>query len=99
MSEESQSIIRESEKLKLDNERWKNRRGMAWKAFYLACTLTVVLFLAALGLWFTGDTETINAASEWSVILVGALGGLWSVVAAYIGSAAYSDVRLLKKEE
>ena len=41
--------------------------------------------------------EKINAIGELWPVITALLGGPWGVVMAYIGTAAYSDVRILNK--
>lgn len=83
-------------KQEIEDERWKNRRKMAWKAFNLASILSVVVVVAIIVSVIFGTPEEIEAGAEYWAAIGVILGGLWGVVMAYIGSAAYSEVKLQK---
>jgi len=78
----------------IQDVRWRNRRRMAWKAFNLASFLSVFTIVGISLLVIFGTPEKIESASNsWAALGI-VFGGLWGVVMAYIGSAAYSDTRV-----
>lgn len=93
-AERRASIKTESE---IEANRWENRRKMAWKAFKLASRLSVLTVIGIFVLVIFAPADQVKAASEHWAALGIVFGGLWGVVMAYIGSSAYSDVRLFKK--
>lgn len=88
----SQEFSPEEKKLELEFRRWKNRRKMA----YSALATGIIVCLAATGVMTFSDIERVKTLGELGAVFLGILGFLGSIVVAYVGSAAYSDVRLWK---
>lgn len=82
----------EEKKFELESRRWTNRRKMAYTALYVGCGIC----MSATGLLLFGDIERVKALGELGTVFLGMLGFLGGIVMAYIGSAAYSDVKLWK---
>lgn len=86
----SKDFSEEEKKLELENRRWNNRRKMA----YSALGTGIVICLTVISIMAFADIERIKAISESGAVFLGVLGFLGSIVVAYVGTAAYSDVRL-----
>lgn len=80
----------EEQKLELESKRWTNRRKMAWGSFFflIGLTGTIGAFLAL------ASPERIAAAHTFEMTIVSILGVFAGIIMAYIGTAAYSEVRL-----
>jgi len=78
------------EKLDMESARWVNRRKMAWASLYLSLGITFsILYIIAFG-----TIDRVNALAQYGAIILGMYGFCAGIIMAYIGSAAYSDVRL-----
>lgn len=74
------------EDLQLTLRKWRHRRFMAYTALWGALAIVgVVMMLAALG--------QSGELSEFSALLIMALGGLFSIVGAYFGFSTWYDRR------
>jgi hypothetical protein len=82
----------EEKKFDLESRRWANRRKMAYIALLTGCGVCG----SVVGVLLFGDIERVKAMGELGSVLLGVLGFLGGTVMAYIGSAAYSDVKLWK---
>jgi len=82
----------EEKKFNLESRRWQNRRKMAYVALGTGCLIcTAAVCIAAFS-----SIERVNALGELGAVFLGILGFLGSIVVAYVGTAAYSEVRLWK---
>jgi hypothetical protein len=84
----------EDNNLEIEKKRWENRRKMAWRSWYflVGFSMTIGIFL------LFAPNEKIAAASAFEMTIVSILGVFAGIVMAYIGSAAYSDVRIGKNQ-
>jgi hypothetical protein len=85
-------VAQDEFKLDLENRRWINRRKMAWVALYVGCgfacgTLAIIAF---------GSLDRVKLIGDLGPVVLGFMGFFGGIVMAYIGSAAYSDVKLWK---
>jgi len=85
----------EEKDLDLENKRWENRRKMAWGSWYFLIGFSLVIGSFLL----FASAERITAASAFEMTIVSILGVFAGIVMAYIGSAAYSDVRIGKSND
>ena len=81
-----------TDKAQLEKDRWINRRRMAWAALVMGSGICG----AAAAVLLFGSVERVKALGELGAVFLGMLGFFGGIVMAYIGSAAYSDVRLWK---
>lgn len=88
----SEEFNAEEQKLILESKRWKNRRKIA----YIAMFTGSIICLATTGIMSFGSVERVKALSEFGFVFLGMLGFLGGIIMAYIGTAAYSDVRIWK---
>lgn len=82
----------EQQKFELESRRWKHRRYMAYTALWFGCGISA----SAAAVMLLGDIERVKALGDLGAVFLGILGFLGGVVMAYIGTAAYSDVKLWK---
>jgi hypothetical protein len=68
---------------RLENDRWKNRRAMAWLAFAAALAFPLLLLVT--------ESEQLGTVAGAFYVFVGA------VVAAYIGFATLDDANFKDK--
>lgn len=74
------------EPLERTNDRWRNRRAMAWRSWWAAVVETA--FLVGVLAW--GRAEALGEASA----LIYASYGVWAaVIGAYVGFSTWDDVR------
>ena len=86
-------IISEKEhQLSLEERRWVNRRKMAWWAFLFGSGFAFGMLFVVI--W--GDLDRVKLMGDLGPVVLGCMGFFAGIVMAYIGSAAYSDVRLWK---
>lgn len=80
----------DQKKFELDSRRWANRRHLAWSSFLLAAVQTIGL----LSLLFTASVDRVEAVAQYGAIIMAVYGFCAGIIMAYVGTAAYSDVRL-----
>lgn len=68
--------------LQLDNERWKNRRRMAWLALLAAILACVAMFTVVP----ESKIEKLDEVVAWFFM------GMFSIVGTYIGTATWANV-------
>jgi len=88
----SEEFNAEEQKFILESKRWKNRRKIA----YIAMFTGAIICLVTSAIMAFGSVERVNALSEFGFVFLGMLGFLGGIIMAYIGTAAYSDVRIWK---
>jgi len=81
----------------INKRRWVNRRKMAWIAFKAMMLESILIFSVFCALLITGaDKEAMESVAAWWPLFTVIFSAQGGIVMAYIGSAAYSDVRLFK---
>jgi hypothetical protein len=68
--------------LQLDNERWKNRRRMAWLALWAAILACIAMFTVVP----ESKIEKLDEVVAWFFM------GMFSIVGTYIGTATWANV-------
>jgi hypothetical protein len=79
--------IHQRSEIELDNIRWRNRRRMAWLA--LIATLVATILFPFLSV---GKITALESVVGWFYM------SMSSVVAAYVGTAAYADVAKMRRQ-
>jgi hypothetical protein len=76
---------KEQTSLKLDNERWKNRRRMSWIALWAIMIVTICQ------LFFVPETRLadLEETVTWFYF------SMASIISVYIGSATFSDIKAM----
>jgi len=79
---------KEQTALKLDNERWKNRRRMAWISLWATMIVTAAMMFAV------PETriEKLDEVVVWFYV------SMASIIGVYIGSATFSDIKSLAEK-
>lgn len=67
------------------DDKWKNRRSMAWVSFYMLCGITVGVCVR---LFYFGDDP-----NSWTAIAGMTIGSLAGIVLGYTGAATYDQVK------
>lgn len=80
----------EDRKLALDSRRWKNRRKMAWLSLIAAVIQTAFLMIMLAVL----PIPHLEALSGYGVLFIAIYGFYAGIIMSYVGTAAYSDVKL-----
>ncbi len=80
---------------KTPKDLWKNRRKMAWRAFYAG-----VAYITFISIFVSiASIERIKSWTELGSFSLSVFGFLGAIIAAYIGASTYHDVKLGSRQE
>lgn len=79
----------EEAQFRLEERKWRHRRDLAKKSFYLMAAI----ILATFALLFIGDGSIIDRMSSVSEVFVMGLISLTSIVGFYFGATTYADIK------
>lgn len=80
---------KEKVELQLDNDRWKNRRRMAWLALWAAILACVAMFTVVP----ESKIEKLDEVVAWFFM------GMFSIVGTYIGTATWANVAQARNKQ
>lgn len=85
----------QEQKLEVEERRWAFRKKIAAWSFYASCAIVGVVMALILAAVVT--SLTVEPITKSSMLILGFLGFFAGNIMTYIGSAAYSDVRIWRK--
>ena len=94
-----ESMNEEQKKLKLENQKWKNRRKMAWISYVLLLIVTAAIALKILNLVENVEVKDQVVIAQLISSLIWLAGFHASIVLGYLGLATAKEIKAFKYEQ